>query len=1747
MDLNVFNLENFNIIQDEENYYFFRAFNMADNNDIEQGITTSENGKIERIRTDRERFEGKTKYSEDSEISLEELYDHIKMHYRKDTNCISLTSNSNVAVNYGRGSYKDRYVMVKIPKKEFGEKTVSAGQYMLQELYSRVQQAVENLPEEEKGQILSIFDDIEDATEIKTLQDIIAKRYTAKTGEVNPSKAHLSKGITYSSPKARISSYQALDEEQLLEVNKVYAKLAILENENILKHVIPHSSNSKLRETIGNAFSSTEVIHYGDIKQESILQISKEVVDIFALIQQVNGIDKNKLEQLKSALIKVVQSGKQIPQIPEITSQVKKNISIEEMYELTEGKVEYGKANSIVKNMFYLSKSRQNAIALSNALSVILGNNSGFEDIIQYIRENGFRVEPEIISRKSGKGVKLSESVNLNLQQEEQSLVDEIRKLSSEELDMVLQNGGLYNAQDIITTTFSNIRESEKIDKSRYYAEAIIAQYNWQDIGIEEFKVSERNELIKRLQERNCVEIYEGLQQLGIEESQIPIILLNIATRDGFYEQYMQGNLEQLLNTRQDVLQNNINIEVVERFLGYYDIQNTGIRLKDYQQRAYDNINKIFEDKKFAQVILPTGAGKSFVALAQMQQYALTHPNEKMLYLAPQDEILNQIKSYIVKYVHGKKGTVGKTEDEIIAEIFPNITFETYSGLLAKRGQEVVKDQYGMIVLDELHRTGAKEWEGKIDKLLENQTDDVKVLGITATPTRDVDGRDMENETAKKLGYTDEEIKQRKHLASNMTLENAIRMGYVVNPKLVYCKYDLISSGKMDELRARIDSIEDETKRAEELQKYNELRQKLNREIDAEIGEEARKKLEEDARKNLDSGIGKEEILRQNVKKSGKYIVFIPVSDQGDIEDENGNRIGTKTGEDKIKAYQDYLNKMFEGTDIVPQLHSLLGSYSKDKNKEELEAFESDDSEKTKFMVVMNKANEGLHIDGVDGIIWFRALDENSRILYLQQLGRAIYALDEDNPLPDNKRPVVIDLANNSLTVKVEKEFENAEPIDDLEALTIVIEWIEQHDGMLPDSNSSNKQEQHYYAILRRIQNKYSKYLDGFDNFEDLTEEDKSRIQEIIDLATGIDLWNIELPPIPKSRGNNKEINPFEITGVLKDYLEMETHVSTQLLSVQIFIDKLVKLQSIGVDVSKLVTTDTIQTLAKKSGVNNEKIIEINLQLDDKIGNTKNNIASAYRGNGDYTKPTEEQVKKLLELGISLEIRDPNQELIDILETLQRLGIDISKISVKDTIKTLAEKSGVNEDEIRKSKIDPNIRIGGKLSHVSQRYRGTAKGNPPTKEQIDRLLQFGISLEKKDRNATQELIEMLEQLQTIGVDVSKLQYNDTIETLAQRSAINLQAVKNIGLNPNIKIGNKKSIVAKLFRGQAKGNKPTKQQLDKLTEFGIFLEKKERNRIEDFIETLEQLQEIGVDVFKIQWNDTIKSLAQKSEISEIEIRKLNLDPDEKIGQTKNNISSAYRGNVSGQNPTEEQLQRLLTLGISLDKKDGVVEEFIKKLEQLQEIGVDVSRLASKDTIQTLAKKSGISEEALREIRLNPDEKICNTREHIAKLYRGSKKGGSITEEQINRLLQLGISLEKKDRNAPQELIETLEQLQEIGVDVSRLASKDTIQTLAEKSGIGIDDLIKFNLDPKENIGSKKTSIGRVIRGKEKGNIPTEEQFKRLLELGISFENKGKLQQAKQNRDVAIERNNKAKELEGQVSEELKKRGKNYDEQ
>ena len=681
----LFDIDKFNIIEDEENYYFFRALNMADNQDLEAGVTLDNVGNIEKIRTDRERYEENAenelpKYSKDAEISLEQVYDHIKMHYRKDTNCISLSSNGNVSISYGRGFYKDRYVMVKVPKSELGEKVINAGQYMLEEIAKKVEEYISSIPDDSR--LLETISEIDNSKTAEEIRKAIETRYTTRE-PLDPSNAKPRKGITYRSPVARISSYQALNEEQSLEKNKIIAKLTLLERVGGMEPLIPHTANNNLLvQTIGNAFSSLELIHYGDIEKDEIIDVPREIVDIFSLLQQVEGQEQQLVEDLKREVVQFVSERRNLA-IPENSTlsndyRVKDNISIEEMYDLTDGKVEYGQANSIVKNMFYLAKSQSNARELVKLLNQIIGDNPKYRGIVQHIENNGFEIEPAIITRQSNRGVKLSESISLDLKGEETELINKIKGLSEEEQIEIMKNGGLSDVKGIMSSTFSKTKRNEKIDKEEYYAEAIFSLYDWQKIGIEEFTVAERNNLIQRIQNEYCVELYQKLEEQGIDRHDIPTILLNIVTRRNDFEITENDTLETIkakrleqydrmiaenrenLNREKNasILNQDLSIERIERFLGYYDVQGTGIQLRPYQQRATDRADEILQENRFASVILPTGGGKSFVALSQLME----HQNEEMLYLAPQNEILEQMKDYVIKYIHGPVNTIRKKQ-----------------------------------------------------------------------------------------------------------------------------------------------------------------------------------------------------------------------------------------------------------------------------------------------------------------------------------------------------------------------------------------------------------------------------------------------------------------------------------------------------------------------------------------------------------------------------------------------------------------------------------------------------------------------------------------------------------------------------------------------------------------------------------------------------------------------------------------------------------------------------------------------------------------------------------------------------------------------------------------------------------------------------------------------------------------------------------------------------------------------------
>ena len=1310
----MFDIEKFNVISDEENYYFFRSLEPGDIKDLEEGNIKDENGKYIRLRTDRERWEGthsiEPRWNAESTVTLEEMYNHIKMHYSLETNCISLSSNANVARTYGE-TFSDKYVMIKVPKKEMGQRVYNAGQYMLSEIARKVQERIAqgNIPEE----VLEDLKKIDEATKPEDLKEIIKVKYTAPKG-IDTSKSGMKKGIVYKAPLARVSSFQALDEEQTLEKNKIVAKLTILEQKGLMETLVPRiKTNSQLISTMGSAFASGEQIYYGDIEGDRITDISKELLDMFALIQQAENQDKQIVNELKTELVKYITKGGKL-EIPEESllrdeGTPRTDISIEEMYELTAGKVEYGQANSIVKNMYYLSKGQANARILAEMLREITGNNPKYEEIIEYIENNGFEIEPKITTRKSNTGYRISESVNLNLKPNEIGLVDSIKTLTDEEQMQIIQDRGLSNVRDIMNTSFAQMQTVQQISKEDYFASAIVDTYDWDKINVEELSITERNELIQKLKQSNCVSIYEKLKEAGIENKDIPTAVINIASKGnlkGILES--ENYIEQIQNNIEEITQG-LSIEQVERYLGYYDVKGTGIELRDYQQDAVNKADEIYKEKRYASIILPTGGGKTYVALTEMLQYGKTAEeiaieenqielgkiayktnNKKMLYLAPSNEILEQTKDRIIENIHGKIGTSGKSKDKIIADVFKNLQFATYQSLITKAGKETLKKQYDFIIFDELHRTGAEKWEEALNKLLENQLETTKVLGITATPRRDADDRNMADEIAEKLGYTYEERQENKHIAAKIELKEAIQLGMVVNPKVVSCEYNLLTDGSMENLAEQINEIEDENERKKKLEQYDKLR------------------------KNLERADGIPEILQQNVKKGGKYIVFIPVTENLDgieIEDEDGNKTeNSKTSVEKIEEYKRKISEYLKNSGIEPEYYSMLGTYSDKENERQLEGFESEKSDKTKFMIVMNKLNEGVHVEGVNGILWFRPLDENSKILYKQQIGRVITSVDPDNPPKDEDRPVVMDFANNTERVEIDKEIKSNNRKNDLELLTIVVDWVKSHGDNLPQVTSTNNQEKRYAATLYRIQQKYIEYRNGIDN-EGITEDERNNIENIIAKGEEIELWDRELERITKDESDKiLEVDSFEVKGNLHDFVELENEVKglPKVNTIDIFIEKLEKLQEIGVDVSKIAPKDTILKLVGKTLKEPEEILiqrikEMGLKPDDNIGSKISTIKVVYnksqRGEdtGGRTIATEEQVKRLKEMGVWE--KNTIDEFIEKLEKLQIIGIDVSKIQKEDAILDLVKKTKPKENDgvlikkIEEMGINPNDHI----------------------------------------------------------------------------------------------------------------------------------------------------------------------------------------------------------------------------------------------------------------------------------------------------------------------------------------------------------------------------------------------------------------------------------------------------------------------
>lgn len=1628
----LFDLEQFNILQDSENYYFFRALNMADNSEIERGLIVDENGNFIRIRTDRQRWEENPnnvapRYKSDSKISLEEVYDHIKMRHRIDTNGISLTSNSNVAVTYGRGYYKDRYVLVKIPKKELGDTVVNSGQYMLQEIEKRINATIENLTNQE---IIDRLNQIDVAESSKEIEELMTVRYSSKE-PINVSRARMRPEISYTEPKARLGNYQILSDTQGLEKDRIIGKLTLLERSGLMRPLIPYTADNRLLiQTVGNAFSSSEQTHYGEINGERVIEISKELADIFALLQQLP--EDEIVNDLKAELLEKINLGYRVETRDDdlvFTNGIEtsvigqaisdeyhtpNNLTIDEIYNLTDGNVRYGKASSVIDKLYYLSKSKLDAKKTADILNQIIGNNPKYQDVIEFIKKSGFRIEPQIITRQSNQGYPISESVNIDLASDEIQLVDEIKSLTDDELLDIIRNDGLSNPQNIMQKTFQLIEQEHAISKERYYASSIIDLYDWEKIGIKSFLPEQREELIKKLEEKNCIGIYEKLKTQNYSQNEIAKIILNLVVKNKFESMLESENLQEIVSENIEELSQELSIEKVESFLGYYDVEGTQIRLKDYQQTAVNKTNTIFESKRFASVILPTGAGKSFVALTEMLQ----NKEKEILYLAPSIEILEQMQDYIIKYVHGTKGTLGKTKKQIVEEIFPNLTLTTYQSLLYKNGRNIINEKFDFIVLDELHRTGGVEWENRLNQLLENQNESVRVLGITATPERDSDGKNMAIETAKKLGYSQEEIASQEYIAMNMNLVDAIRLGLVVSPKIISCEYNLANNYDFEKILEKINLIEDENERNAKLEKYNELRRKI------------------------DKAEGISEILKSSLKIGGKYIVFIPVIDYGSSKEEIDDG-DLSAGELKIKDAEEKLKQWLENSGLPIEMYSMLGSYTDKKNLEELHNFKADNGN-TKFMIVMNKLNEGVHIDGIDGMIWMRPLDENSRILCLQQLGRVIYSIDDETNISDEDRPIVIDLPNNLLTVNLNKSINHYTKRDDLQLLKDIVEWIDTHDGYIPNINSSSKTETRYAATLRRIQAKYQIYLDDEildDELEILESEEQDQILQILELGRNIDLWNTEFPN--KENGGNYEddiiIDSFDVKGILKDFEELiesvsqkETVVAKTLRIVRILKEYGVNFKNIQLQKNgKYIKTKNIS----QEGVDIDKIIADNsLDGEFELGKAIFAVRTAYRGMSTYAITNEEK-KIAEELGlINLSERETSiAEMLRIVKILQENGVDLKQIPKmkKGRYLTLAdiEQDGIDIKKIAmENDLDLNFPYAKKITAAIGAYNGT-NTYAITEEEREEIERLGlISLEEKE-SAIEEGLRVAQILKNNGVNLKKVQkaHKGKYIKLSQinQPGIDIEKIaRENNIDLNFKFGQRAISIRNACAGRG-GYLITDEQKKLAEELGLIdLNPEKETAIAEFLRIARILKDNNVDVKKLPITIN-RQYARLRDLQQpgIDIEKIceenDLDLDIPIGTRISAIRDSYN-RKSTYLMTEEEVEEAKSLGIIEDDKISLASEFIRVAQILKNNGVNLNK------IQLNIKENGkyrgvrlgeIQQEGI-DIEKIVSENGLDLEYDYGQRFKGvkngylNKKGYQLTEEERKEIERLDIIIARK---------------------------------------------------------------------------------------------------------------------------------------
>jgi len=409
--------------------------------------------------------------------------------------------------------------------------------------------------------------------------------------------------------------------------------------------------------------------------------------------------------------------------------------------------------------------------------------------------------------------------------------------------------------------------------------------------------------------------------------------------------------------------------------------------LRPHNKGAYVDLIDAMEKEENhrACAVRATGTGKMWLAIKWLKD----NQTKPFIYLAPTNIILNRFVDSLLKiYSPENSGEIQtKNFDEKVKYLEKNFGLKlnlfTYAKINRMTEEEMQSIGAKHIVLDEFHRCGAEEWGKSVDRFLELHKD-AQVMGLSATPIRSSDGKNMVDELFNGK------------IASELTLLDALKQEILPIPKMILAMYSF--KDEIVSLQSQLELKKFDSEKKKEIEK-------TLREIKQRIGQAEGIK-----------GIFRpyiEELIQKKGREDVKMIVFCK-----DIEDRDTKMDECKSWFDskfKIKKY----SLTSQERDLSVSNDSGELSKKEKLSQKVLRTFEQDNSKAVKLLFVVDMLNEGLHIDGIDGVIMMR--DTSSNIIFSQQLGRALSAKKQN----ETDSPVLVfDLVNNSEVLMEEiKEF----------------------------------------------------------------------------------------------------------------------------------------------------------------------------------------------------------------------------------------------------------------------------------------------------------------------------------------------------------------------------------------------------------------------------------------------------------------------------------------------------------------------------------------------------------------------------------------------------------------------------------------------------------------------------------------------------------------------------------------------------